>query len=570
MAQKRGGRKALSVAAANAGDGIPRGGFDGDETAPDKSVQVPHDRRRKGRGKGRKGHALGRPVDKPPDWRSARAIRFIENRCRIPEGKDVGKPVKLREWQRQCIRDIYDNPAGTRRAILSFGRKNAKSTFAAFLLLLHLCGPERRLNSQLFSAAQSREQAAIIFGLAAKIVRMSPSLHDVVQIRDTAKQLACPALGTLYRALSADASTAYGLSPVFIVHDELGQVRGPRSALYEALETATGAQDEPLSVIISTQAPTDADLLSVLIDDAKTGRDPRVVLSLYTAPDDLDPFSEEAIRAANPAFGDFLNAREVLGMAADAREMPSRQAEFENLVLNRRVEALSPFISRQLWAECAGPVAEFDRSVPVYGGLDLSEVSDLTALVLIGRINGIWHVRPTFWLPLDGLADRARGDRVPYDVWHKHGHLLAAPGKSVDYEYVAEYLRSAFDRYDIRKIAFDRWNMRHLKPWLAKAGFTEEQIEAHFEEFGQGTQSMSPALRDLEAEILNRRIAHGGHPVLTMCAANAVVEGKDGANRKLSKSKSSGRIDGMVALAMAMGVAPMQSEAPVDVLAMIA
>ena len=163
----------------------------------------------------------------------------------IPEGRDVGKPVKLRPWQRHEIKRIYDNPHGTRRAILSFGRKNAKTTLTAFLLLLHLCEPEAKANSQLFSAAQSREQAAILFGLAAKIVRMSPTLNPVVLIRDTAKQLACPDLGTLYRALSAEASTAYGLSPVFIVHDELGQVQGPRSELYEALETATGAQEAP-------------------------------------------------------------------------------------------------------------------------------------------------------------------------------------------------------------------------------------------------------------------------------------------------------------------------------------
>jgi phage terminase large subunit-like protein len=198
--------------------------------------------------------------------RGKRNIAWIEAHCRVPEGKDVGKPVKLRPFQRKVILGIYDTP--TRRAIISFGRKNAKTTLSAFLLLLHLVGPEARQNSQLYSAAQSRDQAAILFALAAKIVRMSPDLSYYVTVRDTNKQLFCQELGTLYRALSADASTAYGLSPVFTVHDELGQVRGPRSELYEALETASGAQDEPLSIVISTQAPTDADLLSIMIDDA--------------------------------------------------------------------------------------------------------------------------------------------------------------------------------------------------------------------------------------------------------------------------------------------------------------
>lgn len=480
----------------------------------------------------------------------------------MPEGRQVGQKVALREWQKNDLRAIYANPAGTRRAILSFGRKNGKTALAAFLLLLHLCGDEARPNSQLFSAAQSRDQAALLFGLAAKIVRLNPLLDaghgGCIIVRDTAKQLFCPALGTLYRALSAEASTAFGLSPVFIVHDELGQVRGPRSQLYEALETATGAQEDPLSIVISTQAPTDADLLSVLIDDALAGHDPRVVVSLHTAGADIvDPFSEEAIVAANPAFGDFLNATEVLAMAEDARRMPARQAEFENLILNRRVEASAPLFSRPSWAACAEKPKPLS-DVPVYGGLDLSETADLTALVLMGRVDGVWQVHPTFWLPLDGLADKARKDRVPYDVWCRDELLMAAPGKSVDYEFVAEHLRAVCDRLDVRKIAFDRWGFKHLRPWLLKAGFSDAEIDEIFVEFGQGYQSMSPALRDLEAEVLNGRIAHGGHPVLTMCAANAVVKADPAGNRKLAKDKSAGRIDGMVALAMAVGVAPLE------------
>lgn len=490
--------------------------------------------------------------------RAGRNIAWIEENCRVPEGRDVGKPVRLREWQKEELRRIYDNPHGTRRAILSFGRKNGKTALSAFILLLHLCGLEARPNSQLFSAAQSRDQAAILFALAAKVVRMSPDLSAYVTIRDTAKQLACQELGTLYRALSADASTAYGLSPVLIVHDELGQVKGPRSELYEALETATGAQDNPLSIVISTQAPTDADLLSVLIDDAMKGVDPRVVVSLHTAPMDADPFSEEAIRAANPAFGDFQNKVETLAMAEDARRMPSREAEYRNLILNQRVEMSAPFISRSVWQECAAPVVPDFKGLPVYAGLDLSEVSDLTAFVPIAPVDRVWHVRPTFWLPGLNLAEKARADRVPYDVWARSGWLQTTPGATVEYEYVAAFLWDFCQINDVRKIAFDRWNWRHLKPWLLKAGFSEDQLADEggiFEPMGQGFQSMSPALRDLESALLNQRVAHGGHPVLTMCAANATVQADPAGNRKLTKSKSHGRIDGMVALAMAMSVA---------------
>jgi phage terminase large subunit-like protein len=503
--------------------------------------------------------------------RGERNCRWIEQFCRIPEGKDVGKPVKLRPWQRRDIKKIYDNPAGTRRGILSFGRKNAKTTEAAFLLLLHTCGPEARINSQLNSAAQSKDQAAVLFKLAAKIVRMSPDLNSVVIIRDTVKELFCPELGTLYKALSAEASTAYGLSPVFIVHDELGQVKGPRSELYDALETAVGAHEDPLSIVISTQAPTDGDLLSILIDDAQAGNDPRVVLSLYTADPDLDPFSEKAIRQANPAFGDFLNATEVLAMAEDARRMPSREGEYRNLVLNQRVDMNSPFISKSVWDSCGGALHDWSNE-PVYSGLDLSSVHDLTAHVPICWIEDAWEVKPTFWLPGEGLREKSRSDRVQYDVWHAQGFLETTPGRAIEYEYVAQELYEFERTHNWQKCAFDRWAFKHLRPWLIKAGFTEQRLDELFVEFGQGFQSMSPALRDTEAALLAGKVRHGqfedagelkaGQPVLNMCAALAVVTTDPAGGRKLNKAKAAGRIDGMVALCMAFGVAPNEAEAP--------
>jgi phage terminase large subunit-like protein len=497
-------------------------------------------------------------------------IAFVEQVCFVPEGKYVGKRLELFEWQKVEIRRIYDNPNGTRRAIISMGRKNAKTTLAACLLLAHLCGPPARNkpNSQLYSAAQSRDQAAIIFSLAAKMVRMNPELLSIVTIQETAKSLTCPELGTRYRALSADATTAYGLSPVLLIHDELGQVRGPRSPLYEALETATGAQESPLSIIISTQAPTDADLLSVLIDDAQAGHDPHTVLSLHTAAAELDPFDEATIRLANPAFGTFLNAREVLAMAQDAKRMPAREAEYRNLILNQRIDVSTPFISPATWKACGGPVGSLE-GIPVYGGLDLSAVSDLTALVLIGWRGGKWQVQPTFWLPSEGLAEKAIAERIPYDLWHNHGHLQLTAGKTVSYEFVASYLRQVFQRYNVQKLAFDRWNFRHLVPWLLRAGFTEQLIKERFVEFGQGVASMSPALRDLEQVLLEGNLAHGGHPILSMCVSHTVIVLDDAGNRRPSKRKSTAKIDGLVALTMAMGVAPLQAK-PIDIATLIA
>ena len=499
------------------------------------------------------------------ETRGERNIRWIQEWCRIPEGKRqlIGKPVVLREWQKAELLKIYDNPAGTRQAIISFPRKNGKTALIAFLLLLHLVGPEAVPNSQLYSSAQSRDQAATVFKLAAKIVRLNPDL-SCVTIRDTAKELLCSELGTYYAALSAEKSTAHGKSPIFAIHDELGQVKGPTSELYDAVETGMGAHDSPMSIIISTQAPTDNDLLSRLIDDALSARDPHTVVSIYSAPMDADPFSEETLAACNPAWGDFLNADEVRRTRDAAKAMPASEPSYRNLHLNQRVELNSPFIDRTNWKACGGSVAD-KFTGPVYCGLDLSSARDLTAFVMISQVEGKWHVKPVFWLPGEGLAEKSRADRVPYDVWAKQGFLETTPGRSIEYEYVASEIARLAQAYDIKKIAFDRWGFRHLRPWLEKAGFPADALEgdaAIFEEFGQGTKSMTPALRALETDILERRIAHGDHPVLTMCAANAVVTGPDD-NRKLDKPKDrSRRIDGMVALAMARAMAGTLKVAP--------
>ncbi len=480
--------------------------------------------------------------------RAKRNIRWIEEHCHIPEGKFVGQAVKLRPWQKREIVKIYDNPKVTRTAILSFARKNAKTTLASFLLLLHLCGPESQPNSQLVSTATCREQAAFLFVLAAKIVRMSPKLVDVVGVRDSNKQLFCAARGTLYRALSADASTNVGASPVFAVHDELGQVVGPRSALYSAVETGMGAHDNPLSIIISTQARVDSDLLSVLIDDALKDGDPRITVSLYTAPIDDDPFAVSTIKKANPAYGDFLNSEELKKLARDAKRMPSNEAAYRNLNLNQRINVTNPFVAPAVWNACgADPFETAFANNTVRAGLDLSARHDLTALVYTAEMDGEHHVRAEFFVPLEGISERSMRDRVPYDLWHQKGLLTATPGASVDYEVVARRLVELCDKYDVSGIAFDRWRIDVLQAELAKMG-----VELPLVSHGQGFKDMSPALDILENELLNGRIRHGNNDVLTMCAANSIVDSDPAGNRKLNKAKSTGRIDGMVSLAMCM------------------
>lgn len=483
--------------------------------------------------------------------RGERVCAFIEEYCRVPEGSRVGEPMRLEEFQRRFILAVYDNPAGTSRAILSIARKNGKTALIAALVLAHVVGPEAVQNTQIVSGARSRDQAALVFKLAVKMIGLEPRLRDVARHVPSTKTILGLRKNVEYIAISAEAKTAHGKSPVLAILDELGQVRGPTDEFVDAIETSQGAHDAPLLMVISTQAAQDTDMLSLWIDDARESKDPRTVCHVYEAPADCALGDEAAWRAANPALGKFRSLPDMRTLAEKAQRMAAFENTFRNLNLNQRVELQSPFVLREIWEGCAAEPAPLARQ-KVFGGLDLAAVSDLTALVLVSEA---WDVWPTFWLPHDGLREKAREARAPYDVWAEQGALLTTPGKTVQYEHVAEYLRGVFDRYDVQAIAFDRYNMKFLRPWLERAGFSERELE-RFVDFGQGFVSMSPALRALESALLEARVRHGGHPVLRMCAANARVVSDPAGNRKFVKGRALGRIDGMVAMAMAAGVMP--------------
>ena len=505
------------------------------------------------------------PVPELREWRELpaagltrgeRVMRFIEKYCRIPEGAMVGQPLRLAEFQEAFIRSIYDNPHGTRRAYKSVARKNGKTGEIAALLLAHLVGPEARPNSQIASGAMSRDQAALVFGLASKMVTLNPDLQKHVRIVPSSKKLLGLPRNVEFRALAADGKTAHGLSLALAILDEVGQVSGPQSAFVDAVVTSQGAHENPLLIVISTQAPTDADLLSTWLDDAAQSKDPKIVSHVYSAEADAEVMDVRAWAAANPALDLFRSREDLQEQARQADRMPSAENTFRNLGLNQRVSTVSPFVSQSVWAANGGDPGVYPQpGVPTYAGLDLSGRTDLTAFVLIQWSEGRWRIYPYFWTPESGLHDRAKRDRVPYDVWVREGYLQTTPGATVDYEYVATQMGEACADLDLRVVMYDRWRMDLLQKELDRIG-----VDLPLEPMGQGFKDMSPALDGLEAELLNERMAHGAHPVLTMCAANAVTVKDPAGNRKLDKHKATGRIDGMVALAMALAGAGRQEE----------
>lgn len=478
---------------------------------------------------------------------------FIEKYCRNPEGEHVGQPMRLEPFQWRFLRDVYDNPFGTHTAILSMAKKNGKTAFIGGILLAHVAGPEAVQNSQVVSGAQSKEQAAIIFDYAVQMIMMDERLQKRILIKPSGKRMVGLAKNVRFRALANEGKTTHGQSPLLIILDELGQVEGPVDKFVSALISAQGAYKNGLVIAISTQAASDMDLLSTWIDVQEAAPDPRVVCHVYAAPENCELDDRKAWAAANPALGKFRSLEDLEKQVKMAIAMPANEPSVRNLNLNQRVDMVAPFVTKSIWKANGGEPGAIDRR-KVWAGLDLSSVADLTALVAVDDTGGV-HV--TAWLPKEGLVEKARKDRVPWDIWEKQGLLHTTPGRAIEYEHVAEFLRGFFDRCDVQALGFDRYNMKFLKPWLTKANFTEAELEK-FVDFGQGTQSMTPALRELEVKLTNEQLRHGDNPILTMCARNVRVVG-DGGARKFDKRRSRGRIDAMVSLAMAVGVMPSEA-----------
>ena len=481
--------------------------------------------------------------------RGERVCDFITQLVLVPEGKLVGHPMKLMKFQRKFILDVYDNPKGTSRAYLSVGRKNGKSAIVAAILLAHIVGPEAKTNSQIISGARSREQAALVFKLAEKMVRLSPILSKLIRIVPSQKMLIGLPCNVEYKAISAEAGTAHGLSPVLAILDEVGQVRGQHDAFIEAIETAQGAHDNPLLIAISTQAATDGDLFSIWLDDAKNAKDPRIVSHVYTAPENCEVMDKAAWKAANPALGEFRSETDIEDFAKQAARLPAKENSFRWLYLNQRIEATSPFINRGEWqANAADP--EIVQGMDCWAGLDLSASRDLTSFVMTFTDGDTYHVLPHFFLPADGIREKAKTEKVPYDLWADQGFITLIDGPVIVPAVVARHVAEAYEQYDFKMMAYDRWRINDFKRELDAIGAMVPMAP-----FGQGFRDMAPAVDKLERLIAEHKLRHGNHPVLNMCAANAVAERDPAGNRKLNKMKSVGKIDGIVALTMALGAA---------------
>lgn len=496
----------------------------------------------------------GFPWDKPRLNRASRVIKFIES-LPITSGVHAGRKFKLRPWQKKIVRAIYKTRRGrriVRTALITMPRKNGKTALAAALALCHLLGPESEQRGQVYSAAADREQAAIIFKELEAFILAVPEFEERCHIQSFHRTITDLQTGTVYKAMSADARKAHGLSPSFMVYDELAQAKDRE--LYDNLTTGTGARAEPLMIVISTQNPNPHHIMSELVDygqsliDGTLPPDPSFHATIYAAPDDCDPWNEKVWKTCNPALGDFRSLKEMRQFAEQAKRIPTKEATFRNLYLNQRVDAEARFLNTTDIDACV--LSDFPNldGRPCYGGLDLSSTQDLTALVLCfppQTEDEPFYVFPFCWCPAESIRERSKADRVPYDVWQRQGHIEAVPGSVIDYQPILTKIDELAKLYDLKAIAFDRWGASRVVNDLTEAGMVVL-------EFGQGFASMSPPCKELEKLILARGIAFPDHPVMKWCLGNVIAETDAAGNIKFSKKKSAEKIDLAVAAVMSL------------------
>lgn len=409
-------------------------------------------------------------------------------------------------------------------------------------------------NGEIYSAANDREQAAQVFKVARQIVEADPELKEMVDVVPSTKTLVCMANGSLYRALSAEAGTKHGYNPTVVIYDELAQAKN--RDLYDVLDTSMGARAEPLFVTISTQSNDPEHILSKLIDDGLGSDDETTVCHLYAAAEESDLLDEAAWVAANPALGDFRSLDDLKVLAHKAKRMPAEEPKFRNLYLNQRVSPSATLIAKADWLGCRGE-ADWEAGEEVYLALDLSAKTDLTALVGVSA-NERSRVQAWFWKPADLLEDHERRDRVPYRQWSAD-YIEAVEGRSIHPRAVAQRIAELTGRYTVLGLAYDRWGIENLLREFDGVGLAahkdgEDGDGLRLIPWGQGFKDMSPAIDALETAVLHDELVHDGNPVLTWNMANAIATMDPAGGRKLDKAKARFRIDGAVALSMALGL----------------
>ena len=484
------------------------------------------------------------------------AVNFIQ--ClRHTKGRWANKPFQLLSWQEQIIRDLFGvvKPDGYRQfntAYIEIPKKNGKSELAAAVALLLLCGDGEQ-RAEIYGCAADRGQAKIVYDVAADMVRFCPALSKRCKIYESQKMICYLPTNSKYQVLSAEAYSKHGFNIHGVIFDELHTQ--PNRKLFDVMTQGSGdARTQPLYFLITTAGTNTESICYEQHQKAKDiieGRkhDPTFYPVIYGADLNEDWTDPDVWRKANPSLGETITIDKVRTACESARQNPGEENPFRQLRLNQWVKQSIRWMPMEKWDVCGTEVdAEELEGRVCYGGLDLSSTTDITAFVLVFPPRDEtekYIIMPHFWIPEDNMDLRVNRDHVPYDVWHRQGFLETTEGNVVHYGYIERFIEDLGTRYNIREIAFDRWGAVQMSQNLEGMGFTVVP-------FGQGFKDMSPPTKELMKLTLEKKLEHGGHPVLRWMMDNIFIRTDPAGNIKPDKEKSTEKIDGAVATIMAL------------------
>lgn len=502
------------------------------------------------------GHERGLRFDEEAASRVIKFFGFLKH----SKGEWAGQVVRLEPWQQFILWMLFGwkGADGTRRfrtAYEEIARKNGKSTKAAGVGL-YLFDADKEPGAEVYTAATKRDQARITHSEATRMVKKSAALKKRIAIYKD--NLHNEATASKFEPVGRDADSLDGLNIHGAIVDELHAHK--TRDLWDVLETATGARRQPLMYAITTAGYnrqticyelhdyTRKVLEGIIEDDSFFG-------IIFTLDEGDDWEDERNWVKANPNLGVSVKLDDLRRKAAKAKKMPSALNAFLRLHMNVWTQAETKWVNQEKWTACGAAVeAEALLGWACYGGLDLSSTIDITAFILVfppQKKGDKYVVLCRFWVPETAMHERSKRDRVPYDAWVREGYIEATPGDVIDYDFIVAEILELAERYDLKEIAFDRWGASKMIQEL-------QEVELKVAQFGQGFASMSGPMKELERLIAAGELAHGNNPVLRWMADNLVARQDPAGNIKPDKAKSIEKIDGMVALIMALARAILQ------------
>lgn len=491
------------------------------------------------------------------EWHACDPCDFIEKLPHV-EGKWARPEIELHRSHVFFVVQLFGfrNLDGSRRftsALFAVARKNAKSTLAAAILLYCQCCEEEE-GAQIISAATTGSQARIIFNVAKRMTEKTPDLQEAFGLACWANAISRVETGATFKPINSKASTQDGLNPS---HVGLDEIHAHKSAdLLNVLTSAAGARSNPLWLYTTTEGYTNPGpwgeirqfakqvLQGILGDSAD-----HFLVVFFAVDDDDDEFDESAWPKANPlmdANPHLLKA--IRKEAVEARQMPSKLAEFKIKRLNRPASSATGWVDLTKWQKCGGAVdLDWLAGHPCWGAFDLASTLDMTSWRLVWKVDDVYYTWGRRFVPADAVRARTERGVVPYAGWVAAGLIETTEGEVTDYSVVEARIREDIDRFGPQAIAYDRWNAAEIAQRLLADGHP-------LVEFNQTTKNYHPAMQELERAYIGKKVCHGNDQVLNWCASNLIAVKDGNLNMKPDKKRSPDKIDDMATLLMAIGI----------------